>query len=240
MSTHTTMLQTHACRKETLQIQNAIKRRAIDTDETAQQIISTAVTNCSEAAAAQLPPLCHIRRGIRRVKKDAGNPIPIPQNLQTMEIPEEYTVTHRDEPFLLYDSGIDSPARILVFSTETNLRALTTTGHWFADGTFKTAPELFYQIYTIHALVDNNILPCVYALLPNKTEQTYYEMFQQLLILKPTLNPRSVMVDFEIGARNALLREFPLFPLVPVCVQKGSRSRTPTEVPSRCRLQPSR
>jgi hypothetical protein len=41
-----------------------------------------------------------------------------------MEIPEEYTVTHRDEPFLLYDSGIDSPARILIFSTETNLRAL--------------------------------------------------------------------------------------------------------------------
>jgi hypothetical protein len=75
-----------------------------------------------------------------------------------MEIPEEYTVTHRDEPFLLYDSGIDSPVRILVFSTETNLRALTTTGHWFADGTFKTAPELFYQIYTIHTLVGNNIL----------------------------------------------------------------------------------
>jgi hypothetical protein len=73
----------------------AIKRRAIDTDataqllltvlnQTAQQIISTAITNCSEAAAAaQLPPLRHIRRGIQRVKKDAGNPIPVPQNLQT-------------------------------------------------------------------------------------------------------------------------------------------------------------
>jgi hypothetical protein len=110
MSTHTTMLQNHVARR--LQIKNAIKRRAVDTDETAQQIISTAVTNCSEAAAAQLPPLHHIKRGIQRVKKDAGNPIPIPQNLQTMEISEEYTVTHRDEPFLLYDSGIDSPARI--------------------------------------------------------------------------------------------------------------------------------
>ena len=41
------------------------------------------------------------------------------------------------------------------------------------------------------------------------TEQTYYEMFQQLFILKPTLNPRSVMVDFEICARNVLLRVFP-------------------------------
>ena len=85
-----------------------------------------------------------------------------------MDVPEEYTVTHSDEPFLLYDNGIDSPARILIFSTETNLNALTTIGHWFADGTFKTPPELFYPIYTIlYALVDNNILSCVYALLPN-------------------------------------------------------------------------
>ena len=52
-------------------------------------------------------------------------------------------------------------------------------------------------------------MPGVYAILPNKTEQTYYEMFQQLLIMKPTLNPRSVMVDFGIVARNALLRVFP-------------------------------
>ena len=114
---------------ETLQIKTAIKRRATETDETAQQIISTAVANCSDAGAAQLPPIGHIRRDIRRLKKDAGNQIPVPKNLQTMEIPEEYTVTHRDEPFLLYDSGTDSQARILIFSTETNLRALTTTGH---------------------------------------------------------------------------------------------------------------
>jgi hypothetical protein len=87
------------------------------------------------------------------------------QNLQTMEIPEEYTITHRDEPFLLYDSGIDSPARILIFSTETNLRALTTTGHWFADGTFKTAPELFYQIYTIHVNGKAEVCICLVPLL---------------------------------------------------------------------------
>jgi hypothetical protein len=74
------MPQTHVARR--LQIKNAMKRRAIDTDETTQQIIST---------AAQLPPLRHIRRGIRRVKKEAENPIPVPQNLQTMEIPEEYS-----------------------------------------------------------------------------------------------------------------------------------------------------
>lgn len=55
-----------------------------------------------ESAAAQLPPLRHIRRCIRRAKKDAGNPIPVPQNRQIMEIPEEYAVTHRAEPLFLH------------------------------------------------------------------------------------------------------------------------------------------
>ena len=128
-----------------------------------------------------------------------------------MTIPQQFQVTHSDEPFLLYDStsGIDTSNRILIYSTETNLRALTTTGHWFADGTFKVAPELFYQVFTIHALVDNNIIPCVYALLPNKTEDTYFEMFQQLLHLKPTLHPRTLMIDYEVASRNAVLRVFP-------------------------------
>ena len=57
-----------------------------------------------------------------------------------MTIPQQYQVTHSDEPSLLYDSDIDRPNRILIYSTETNLSALTSTGHWFADDTFKVAP----------------------------------------------------------------------------------------------------
>jgi hypothetical protein len=154
----------------------------------------------SEATASQLPPIRHTRRAVRSHKKNAGIPLPIPPSLETMTIPQQYQVTHSDEPFLLYDSGIDRSNRILIYSTETNLRALTTTGHWFADGTFKVAPELFYQVFTIHALVDNNIMPCVYALLLKKIEDAYFEMFQQLLHLKPTLHPRTLMIDYEVAS----------------------------------------
>lgn len=45
---------------------------------------------------------------------------------------------------------------------------------WFADGTFKTSPLIFSQVYTIHVLIKENIIiPTIYALLPNKTEETY-------------------------------------------------------------------
>lgn len=118
--------------KQVLEVKASIKRRTIETEETPQQIISTAVANVTESVAAQLPPIRHIKCGIRRYKNNAGHALPISPTPQAMDIPDKYQVTNSDE-FLLYDSATDSPNRMLVFFTETSLRALTTSGHWFAD-----------------------------------------------------------------------------------------------------------
>lgn len=49
----------------------------------------------------------------------------------------------------------------------------------------------------------------MYALLPNKQQATYEELFWQLKILNPELAPQSVMLDFENAIRNALHIVFP-------------------------------
>ena len=77
------------------------------------------------------------------------------------------------------------------------------------DGTFSTVPPMYNQLYTIHGLTENRTIPCVYVLLPNKQQQTYAYMFNQLLLLNPRLNPTSVMCDFEKAALNALTAVFP-------------------------------
>lgn len=41
------------------------------------------------------------------------------------------------------------------------------------DGTFKVTPSIFFQVYTIHVMYKDAVVPLVYALLPNKTEETY-------------------------------------------------------------------
>ncbi|KAK9709138.1 MULE transposase domain [Popillia japonica] len=79
--------------------------------------------------------------------------------------------------------------------------------HWYADGTFKTNPLLFAQMYTIHAVQYSNVIPTVYALLPNKTE--YNRLFSALKNLQPGLQPTSVLVDFEKAAMNASQTQFP-------------------------------
>ena len=59
---------------------------------------------------------------------------------------------------------------MVIFSAETDINFLRDCQHWFADGTFRIAPVGFSQLYTIHGLKKGQCYPCVYALLPNKTE----------------------------------------------------------------------
>ena len=52
------------------------------------------------------------------------------------------------------------------------------------------------------------VIPRVHALLLNKEESIYDNLFRKMLELEPTLNPFSVMVDFEKAAINALENNF--------------------------------
>ena len=81
---------------------------------------------------------------------------------------------------------------------------------WLADGTFKTAPSLFTQVYVIHALrggpdlmKDGHLLPSLFVLLPNKTEATYTRMWEQVKLLFPQAEPAEMLMDFELAAINS-------------------------------------
>ena len=50
---------------ESIKVRQAMKKRARETEETPQQIISNAVAHLNEHAAVTMPPVHHIRRDIR-------------------------------------------------------------------------------------------------------------------------------------------------------------------------------
>jgi|SRR3989337_264814 len=78
------------------------------------------------------------------------------------------------------------------------------------DGTFKTVPTIFRQMYTIHAPVggENNsrILPLVYALMTRKSEELYRGLFESIIKFAEEncvqLKPLNIITDFEITAIN--------------------------------------
>ena len=81
---------------------------------------------------------------------------------------------------------------------------------WLADGTFKTAPPLFTQVYVVHALRggpqpmrDGHLLPSLFVLLSNKTEATYRRMWEQIRTLCPLAQSSEMLLDFEKAAINS-------------------------------------
>lgn len=131
-----------------------------------------------------------------------------PNNLEDLRIPDKYKMTSKGEPFLLHESGSGSN-RILIFSTRDNIDLLEKAEHVYMDGTFKTTPKIFYQIYIIHAFLNSVQLPLVYVLLPNKTKETYLRMLQAVKVLAPRILPKSFLIDFEAAVMISIQTVFP-------------------------------
>ncbi|BFZ03225.1 hypothetical protein BsWGS_06264 [Bradybaena similaris] len=98
---------------------------------------------------------------------------------------------------------------MFMFGTAANLQLLQQHSHWFMDGTFKVAPSVFLQVFTVHALIDNRSIPLIYVLMGTKTQMDYERVFRKLLELRPSLTPTSVLIDFEMATKNALSSVFP-------------------------------
>lgn len=171
-----------------------IKNKANHTQQLLQQIISA--TQIPAGVVGAMPSGSSIKNTLRRIRKRNDCVPTDPKSLFDLDIPEQFRKTKDGAQFLLHDSG-PSNNRIIIFSTRDNLDIMDNYSDWFADGTLKTSPLIFSQVYTIHVLIKENIIiPTIYALLPNKTEETYIRLLTTLKEIKPNLNPKSIMTDF--------------------------------------------
>ncbi|XP_022160472.1 uncharacterized protein LOC111026661 [Myzus persicae] len=176
-------------------------KKASDSNQTTRNIISEAFSQSSMPIAARLPSTVALSRTIQRSRNRNNVPPPNPVTVDSLVIPSEYTLTLSNLPFLLYDSknneNWDINNRILIFTTNENLNILNDSEIWFADGTFKSVPNIFNQLYTIHGNIDCTVYPLIYILMCSKNENSYSEVLNQINILKPNLQPNAIVIDFE-------------------------------------------
>lgn len=137
----------------------------------------------SSAVAGQIPNQQYLKRTVQRIKNIVEIAPPNPQFYMFI-IQKEFKLTFDIGKFLLFDSGDNGSYedRILLFSTEIFLEIIFNTDHWFSDGTFSSCLHLFYRFFTIHGIYSCEIIPLVYALLPDKKETTYTKSFQVIII----------------------------------------------------------
>ena len=86
---------------------------------------------------------------------------------------------------------IEKHREIVTFSREKRFELMGVWTTVLSDGTFKSAPKLFYQLYIVFGVVDDRKLPVSWVLLKNKTTETYCQMLQ---FLKKELQRRNLQL----------------------------------------------
>lgn len=120
---------------------------------------------------------------------------------QNYDIPLELHNTNKDRKFLFYDSGMEDVNRIVVFTTEENIEHFCYSNVVICDGTFKSCPSNFEQLYTIQCKVRQYNLPLVYCFMKNRSEASYNLLFSWLMgVCKDNCQPKDIILDFEVAS----------------------------------------
>ena len=190
-------------------VKEKVLKAAETTHDTPRRILQDAIAGLPDELAANIGSGAKLKSSISRKRRIMGNYPPPPLSAASIIIPESLRLTFTGDNFILYDSGISDVNRVFIFGTKESLAWLKENRHWLVDGTFKTSPSIFLQIFTVHVLIKENVIPCVYVLLTNKCEESYKLVFNKLKSLEPLLDPISVLIDFEIAVKNAIACVFP-------------------------------
>jgi hypothetical protein len=113
--------------------------------------------------------------------------------------------TRSKEQFLLVN---DSENNIVMFSCKTNLQFLSSVDVLYVDGTLKSAPKFFHQLFTIRGLSKGHNVPLAFFLLANKHQTSYENVFRHTVSEAAKLGvnvfPTIVYADFETAIHNAV------------------------------------
>ncbi|KAL7070009.1 hypothetical protein ACQ4LE_010923 [Meloidogyne hapla] len=203
-------------RIELARIKDRINQAAISSALTPRAIVNSQLAGISDQAKTALPKLRNLEKTVGRKRYADGQQVPVPHLLSEINIPEQLrrTKTDLNEDFIMADTGPEDPNRIIVLASRTDVARLASCDVWLCDGTFKSCPQLYYQLWVIHGRFRQAaVLPFIYALLPSKTRECYRRALDLVLIKIDEVNlgarPNVVVIDFEKAEELALRTALP-------------------------------
>ena len=119
--------------------------------------------------------------------------------------------TNTNQSFLFRNSP--TPHEIIAFASESALKIVSENYHWNVDGTSRTSPALFTQVYYIQVFDEYSMKPVVYACCEDKFQVGYDYLFRSLVGYaaekKIVLNSKSILIDFKQTVVNTINDVFP-------------------------------
>ena len=167
---------------------------------------AAATLSVSSSIASRFPLFSQIDASLYRERLSNLPTLSTSRKTLTLLVYLQQTITGVN--FLLYSSASNE---ILIFSAEANLRLLSTKKHWCVDGTFRSVPHLYLQLFS--AFEGDKLISLIYCLLAAKTRIIYSEVFRALKDkaneLNKILSPELVTCDLGSGLIASIRLELP-------------------------------
>lgn len=198
-----------------IDLRETVKLAAKGTSEKPVKLIQSAKANVSVNLHPYLPTNESLRKAIHHARK--GSKLREPANVLDLQIPSEITLRSDGLGSVLVRDINKKGHRILIFSSLANITELSKATYAIGDGTFKSSPALFRQLYSIHAPVggkqNRRHIPLIYALMNSKSQECYKLFVQELMqyMWENDLDwsPKFFISDFEIAVLNVVSEKFP-------------------------------
>lgn len=200
-----------------LELRHKLKQEAQTSSDTIDKIVELSYSNMITKekitdSIVKFPTLKTLKNTVSKQRRQIRPPLPKLLNDLPSPLPPLYTLTKKDTNFLLFD-GLLGGKRGLIFASKDDIEYLAYQKLWYGEGTFYTAPSIFYQIYSIHAFDEGISTPCVYALLADKTQATYYDLFsilmKKIIEISNMIQLQTITIDFELAVKNIFNKHYP-------------------------------
>ena len=110
----------------------------------------------------------------------------LPQIREEIDFRGEWTQTAHEEDFLLVDTGQNDQNCLVPFATVGNLEKFCEAETIYIDRTFKASPQLFYQLFTVHAVYNGQHIRHTVNRIPASSSYRQHHFF--LFFSKCTLS----------------------------------------------------
>jgi hypothetical protein len=157
------------------------------------------------------PKLKSMERTAQRQREDLENKM---DDVRGFDISLKYQLNLSDSSWIQIDTGANDQDRIIGIASPEMVEKLADVKHFFIDGTFSVCPKSYYQLISIHGIVDYiNDVPCTVALMyiifPDKKKASYRKVMNLIQQKFPHFDPESWMMDFEQGIAKTIAEIFP-------------------------------
>lgn len=186
----------------------SIKERAKNSYDSAQSIVDMVLRGMDARTVIIAGSTSALKKRIWAARAREHNPTP--PSISLINIPLNKQLTHTGDQFYQYGPGIDGYQNddILMFYDQKSINNLRRNTIWAVDGTFKTAPTMFFQLFTISYIRADFIFPSIYVLLVNKSLATYNRMWNIICSKNPLIVPQTIIMDFEKASMLSIKRAF--------------------------------